>query len=231
MIANLPLETGAGGREGGTIAIAETRVPVTPVTPAVGVVQRTEQREIVQPPALALLEGTERLIAPIAGPPEVRGKPIEGLAQRPALERAHRRVVHARRRANALEHGAFLGVERALPGGRPLWQVFKRDEKRIEGHRAQRRIRRALPLLHLVQGQELHEIEPRVLEVPRERDEIRNLANAPAPPRRNREERYENARVTPAAKSSGAAVIHTCAPEPGQCRRQTSRRAAAGSRR
>jgi hypothetical protein len=176
------------------------------------VVQRAEQDVVVQPPALAFLERPQRAGAAVAGPPQIVGEPGEGTPQRAALEGAHRRIVDARRRTRKDERRVIVGQEGVRSRSHPLGDFVERDEQRIERHRAQGGVRRALPLLHFVERQELDEVTARVVEPPGKRDEIGNLTDPPTPARRHRKERNQHTRVPSGIESRGAALSHRSAP-------------------
>ena len=79
-----------GGQRAG-IAMAQLGLPVTPVARPVLVVQRAEQRVLVEPPPFALGELAEGPVALGAGALMAIAEHRERLVQRQRLQRAHRR--------------------------------------------------------------------------------------------------------------------------------------------
>ena len=94
------------------IAMTQLGLPVTPVAAVVLVVQRAEQRVVLQPPAFTLEEGPELLAARRAGAAMPIAKDVERQMERQPLERAHRAEVHGVAPPDCVEPRPIDGVER-----------------------------------------------------------------------------------------------------------------------
>src|SRR5215204_2971837 len=154
--------------------------------------QRAKQRVIVEPPGLLVRVRSEPRRAWRLAFPLVILKMRERAVQRHRLERPYRCIVHRRRRAYGCQTLAPFGRERAFTTNRgKVLHISQRDELRIDGHRAQRRVGRRFGDRHLVDRQH----EQHALSGPRQptahRFEITDLANSPTACGRNREQRNE----------------------------------------
>ncbi len=145
--------------------------------------QRAEERVVVEPPAFALPKCLEGCETAGRGPRTRRSEPVERQVERPCLQAPHAGVVHAFRCADAREFVALRRGQGGFAAGvMELLDVTERNEDRVDRHRAEGGIWRALPLLHFVHGQQLNEVERGRPQPLRKRHPIGNLADAPRLP-------------------------------------------------
>ncbi len=179
-------------RQRDRIAIADTRTPVAPRLAASGLMDGPECRVVVEPPGLRCHERTERGSAVRVGRHLGIEETPEGRPQCAVLQRAHRRVIHPGACSCVFQRAPHGGVERGLATNRlEILNVRHVDEDRVQRHRCQRAVRRALARRHLVERQQLQQPETATKHPARQRRHIGKLADAPALVRRAREERQE----------------------------------------
>jgi hypothetical protein len=113
--------------------------------------QRAEQRVIVEPPGLFTHEGTKRTGTTCVGRQFAISEVREAPAERTVLQVPDRRIVDERRPARLIQSLAHACVESAFAADlREVSTMFQCDELRIDGHRAQRGVRRRFTGGHLV---------------------------------------------------------------------------------
>ena len=142
------------------VTSGQRRGPLPPRAFARLLVQRTEQRVVVEPCALAIHVGAELPRPARMGQPLDVMESREGGAQRFALERPDVAVGDPPRCAHRGKLPALLRAERCLAAERfEVRDLMDRDVDRIDGHRRQRRVRRPIVNGHLVQRQNLEEVQ------------------------------------------------------------------------
>jgi hypothetical protein len=159
-------------------------------------VQRAEERVVVEPRAFALQERPELAGARRTRAVVITEEPAEGGTQRSGLQRPHRPVIDGSLPAHALELAPQVILQPGFAARiREFRNVGDADEDGIDRHRAHRRVRRVLALFHLVDGQDLHEIEACIPEPRRQTGKVGDLPDAPAARRRDGEQGHEHTRV------------------------------------
>ena len=173
----------------------QMRRPLPPRTGVVLVVQHTEERVVVEPPVLvghvvAEFGRPRRVVCPLG-----RAEVLEGPVQLRVLDGHRRRVLHHRR---GIERSAPRVLTRrsgatSLPSAERLHlrHVVQRDVERVDGHGAERRVRRGLARRHVVDGQHLQQTETGGPQPGAESREVGDVADAPAVRRARREQREQ----------------------------------------
>ena len=143
----------------------------------------------------------------------------------PAPSRNRRSPLHAPARAGG---GRRRRAMHSPPASWNSGTSRERDEDRIDRHRTESRVGRILTLLHLVDRQELDEVEARLPKPAGESRQVGDLADAPARSRRDRGQRHQNAGMPAGVEI--APLSHPPAPAHAGRLRETARARAAGSR-
>jgi len=164
--------------------------PVEPGALAVPRVERAEQRVVVEPPPFFRDVRAERVGSARAAREVHVPEPGEAPAQRDVLQRPDLAVLNARGDTDGVEARAQPGLERLLAAGlHEVFDAIERDELRVDRHGAQRRVGRRLARRHLVDRQQLQDVDARGVEPADHRFDVANLADTPAPGRGNGEKR------------------------------------------
>jgi hypothetical protein len=117
-VTDLVLELGPRLGHRGGVAGAKPLRPFGPRRRAPALVQRPEQRVVVEPPRLLVGESAKRP-RPFTGAADLGvAKPVEGPPQRHLFQAPHGGVLDALRDAHPFEPGPQLGLERTLAAER-----------------------------------------------------------------------------------------------------------------
>ncbi len=202
-------------------------VVVAPRRPAPAPVQRTErleQRQVIEPPALAAYEVGQALRARRAREPFALVESLERDVERARLERPDPRVVHARRGTELLERGPHVAAQDlAQRVGIEVLDRLDVGVDRIEAERGQRTVRARLAGRERVWRKHLQQPLPRAAKPVGTGRQIGQLANSPVSARPDREERQNDASL------STHRSISTRALRPGGCQNGLVRRTRAPS--
>ena len=174
------MELDARALQRGLVATGQRVRPAGPRTPCEAFVERAKQRVVGQPPRLFALERLE--LAGARGPtsPFRVDEPPERGVERLVLDAADVLVADRRRLLQLPQTIARAGREVLDAAQRAeLRNARHRNVDRIERKCAQRAIWRVLPRRHLVERQELQQVEPAFPEPRGHRGNVGNLPHSP----------------------------------------------------
>ena len=169
----------------GGFAALERRGPFRPRALVLAGMDRPKKRVVFDPPRLLADERLQLARARRIVTPVVSAEPLERGPQRRELQPADAGVVDTLRSPHEIERFTIGGRQRGFPAdGGKLGDIRNADVHRIDGHRADRRVRRLLTGGPLVDRQELNDLLARSREPAGQRREIADIAGPPARRRR-----------------------------------------------
>ena len=195
-------ELAARAIDGRRLAALQLGRPFGPRPFLLARVQRAKQAVVLDPPRL-LAEGAQRARPLGVAPPFGVDETLERRAQRRLLQSPDRLMVDSRGApGHRGQRGAIVRRQRRLAAERlELGHGGHADEDRIDGHRADRRVRRLLAGRHLVERQQLQHAQAGGRQPRRDGLDVADVADAPAGRGRTREQRDEQARPAAAGRA------------------------------